>query len=117
MIVMSIILILATLAAGRYYQATIRAREAALKQDLFTMRQAIQQYTLDKEQAPQSLDDLVSERYLGAIPADPMTGAKSWNADTCDLLLSPEQSAVGICDVHSSSDKISPFENTPYSSW
>jgi prepilin-type N-terminal cleavage/methylation domain-containing protein len=75
MIVMTIILILATMGAGRYEQSVQRAKEAALKQDLFVMRQAIEQYTLDKTTAPQSLDDLVTAGYLREIPTDPMTRA------------------------------------------
>jgi general secretion pathway protein G len=117
MIVMAIILILATLGAGRYEQSIIRAHEAALKQDLFVMRNAIQQYTLDKEAGPNSLDDLVSSGYLREIPRDPITKQKEWMTSSDDLLASPDQTAPGITDVHSASDAISPFENTAYSSW
>jgi general secretion pathway protein G len=117
MIVMAIILILATLSAGRYEQATIRAHEAALKQDLFVMRSAIQQYTLDKEAGPNSLDDLVSSGYLREIPRDPITRQREWATSSEDILSSPDQTSVGITDVHSTSDDISPFENTAYSSW
>ncbi len=117
MIVMAIILILATLGAGRYEQSIVRAHEAALKHDLFVMRNAIQQYTLDKEAAPTSLDDLVSSGYLREIPRDPITRQKDWNTSSDDLLASPDQLTTGITDVHSSSDTLSPFENTPYSTW
>ena len=117
MIVISIIAILATLGAGRYEQSVIRAHEAALHQDLFVMRNAIDQYTLDKEAGPNSLDDLVSAGYLREVPTDPITRQKDWNTSSDELLLSPEQTSVGITDVHSTSDKVSPFENTPYSSW
>ncbi len=117
MIVLTIIMILASLAAGRYDRSVQRSREAVLKQDLYTMRQAIQQYTLDKQAAPTSLDDLVSSKYMGAIPVDPITRAKDWHVDSEDILLSPEQTSAGITDVHSASDAISSFENTAYSSW
>jgi general secretion pathway protein G len=117
MIVISIIAILATIGAGRYEQSIIRAHEAGLHQDLFVMRNAIDQYTLDKEAAPNALDDLVSAGYLREVPTDPITRQKDWNTASDELLLSPEQTSVGITDVHSTSDKISPFENTPYSSW
>ena len=117
MMVMVIFLILAALAAGRYERSIVRAREAALHSDLRYMREAIQNYTNDKQQAPQALDDLVSAGYLHDIPLDPLTRNKDWRADTCDLLLSPEQTTTGICDVHSNSDQTSPFEGTPYSSW
>jgi general secretion pathway protein G len=95
MIVMAIILILATIGAGRYEQALVRAHEAA----------------------PTSLDDLVRAGYLREIPTDPMTRQKDWNTESAELLLSPEQASSGISDVHSSSDAVSPFETTPYSSW
>lgn len=117
MIVVTIILILATLGAQRYQQSVLRAKETALKTDIKAMRSAIEQYTLDKEQAPQSLDDLVSAGYLREIPTDPITQRKDWTVENSDVLLSPEQTATGIIDVHSASDKTSPFENTPYSSW
>jgi general secretion pathway protein G len=117
MIVMTIILILATMGAGRYEQSVQRAKEAALKQDLFVMRQAIEQYTLDKTTAPQSLDDLVTAGYLREIPTDPMTRAKDWTTETSDLLLDPNQTATGIIDVHSASQTNSPTEGTAYNSW
>ena len=81
------------------------------------MRQAIEQHTLDKQQAPQSLDDLVSAGYLRELPTDPMTSKKDWRVDYEDVQLSPEQVGTGITDVHSNSERVSPFENTPYSSW
>jgi general secretion pathway protein G len=117
MIVMAIILVLATLGAGRYEQSLIRSHEAALKQDLFVMRNAIQQYTLDKEAGPASLDDLVTSGYLREIPRDPMTRQKDWTTASEDLLASPDQTAPGITDVHSTSDAVSPFESTAYSTW
>jgi general secretion pathway protein G len=117
MVVIAIIIVLATLGAGRYEQTVIRAREAALKQDLFVMRQAIQNYTSDKEAGPTSLDDLVSSGYLRAVPLDPMTKQKNWVTESDDLLLTADQTAVGITDVHSASSTVSPFENTPYSDW
>jgi general secretion pathway protein G len=117
MIVLTIIMILASIAAGRYDRSVQRSREAVLKQDLYTMRQAIQQYTLDKQAAPSSLDDLVSSKYIGQVPIDPITRSKDWHVDSEDILLTPEQSSSGITDVHSASDAMSPFENTPYNTW
>jgi general secretion pathway protein G len=116
-VVIAIILVLIGMAAGRYEKSVVRAREAALKQDLATMRNAIQQYTLDKEQGPQSLDDLVSAGYLREVPVDPITRQRDWHTDFDNVLLSTEQTAPGIDDVHSSSDASSPFEGTAYSSW
>jgi general secretion pathway protein G len=117
MVVIAIILVLIAMAAGRYERSVTRAKEAVLKQDLQTMRSAIQQYTLDKQQAPLSLDDLVSAGYLREIPLDPITRERDWHSNFEDVLLSPEQTANGITDVHSSSDTVSTFENTSYSSW
>ena len=116
-VVIAIILVLIGMAAGRYEKSIIRSREAVLKQDLATMRNAIQQYTLDKEQGPQSLDDLVSAGYLREVPTDPITRERDWHTNFDNVLLSTDQTAPGIDDVHSSSDAISPFENTAYSSW
>jgi general secretion pathway protein G len=117
MIVMAIILVLATIASVHYRNAVLRSREAVLKTDLKVMNDAINSYTRDKEAAPQSLDDLVSGQYLGAIPPDPITSGKDWVTVNCDTLLDPDQTITGICSVHSASDAVSPFENTPYSTW
>jgi general secretion pathway protein G len=122
MVVMAIILVLLGMAAGKYQRSIMRSREAALHQDLRVMREAIQQYTLDKEAAPQSLEDLVDKKdgsggYLMAIPVDPITQQRDWKTDSEDILLSPDQTTVGISDVHSASNEISPFEGTPYSKW
>jgi general secretion pathway protein G len=116
MIVVTIIMILAGIAATRYERSVVRAREATLKQDLFVMRNAIQQYTLDKEAGPSSLDDLVP-KYLSAIPTDPITRNKDWHTESEQVLLDPLQTSPGVTDVHSSSDQVSPFENTPYNMW
>lgn len=117
MVVVAIILVLLGLAAGGYMRSHLRAKEAALKQDLLVMRQAIEQYTLDKEMAPQSLDELVSAGYLREIPTDPITQKKDWRVDYENIVLSPDQTGTGITDVHSGSDQVSSFEHTPYSSW
>jgi general secretion pathway protein G len=117
MVVMAIIVVLATIASVHYRNAVLRSKEAVLKTDLRVMNNAINDYTRDKEAAPQSLDDLVSGEYLSAIPNDPITTTKDWVTVNCDTLLDPDQSVTGICSVHSASDAVSPFENTPYSSW
>ena len=116
MIVITIILILGGIAATRYERSVVRAKEATLKQDLFVMRNAIQQFTLDKEAGPSSLDDLVP-KYLSIIPTDPITRNKDWHTESEAVLLDPQQTSPGITDVHSSSDQVSPFENTPYNTW
>jgi general secretion pathway protein G len=119
MIVITIIFILVGIAAARYDRSVQRAKEATLKTDLQVMRQAIDNYTLDKEAAPQSLDDLVNPQapYLREVPVDPMTRAKDWHTDFGDLVLSPDQTNNGIVDVHSSSPLTSSIDGTPYSTW
>jgi general secretion pathway protein G len=117
MVVITIILILLAIGGGRYERSIVHSREAALKQDLFVLRQAIDQYTLDKEAAPSSLDELVAAQYLRSVPNDPITNKKDWQLVFEDVQLSPDQTGSGITDVHSSSDLVSPFEGTPYSSW
>jgi len=119
MIVMAIIMILVGIAAGMYQRSVRHAREATLRSDLSVMRQAIDHYTLDKEAAPQSLEDLVNpqSQYLREIPTDPITNAKDWHVDVGDTVMSPDQSTTGIVDVHSNSDKVSPFDGTVYNTW
>src|SRR3979490_624950 len=78
MIVISIMLILMAIALPMYQQSVLRAREAGLRQDLFTVRQVIDQYTLDKQKAPQALDDILQAGYLKRIPVDPMTAQSNW---------------------------------------
>ena len=117
MIVITIILILIGMAAQRYEKSLQRAREATLKQDLWVMRQAIDNYTLDKQAAPQSLEDLVQAGYLRIVPRDPMTTAADWVPQFESVVLTPEQASTGMVDVHSNSDKVSPFEGTPYNGW
>jgi general secretion pathway protein G len=117
MLVVAIIVILAGMAAGRYEQTVVKAKETKLMSDLAVMRKAIQDYTLDKECGPSSLDDLVTANYLRSIPEDPITQARDWVTKSEDIAMSPEQTCYGITDVNSSSDKTSPFTNTSYSSW
>jgi general secretion pathway protein G len=118
MIVMVLIMILAAMAVPTYQVAVTRAREAVLKDDLFTMRKLIDQYTLDKQQPPESLDDLVQAGYLhGGLPVDPFTGSnQTWQVDVEQVPLTPQQTVAGIVDVHSGSEATS-LEGTPYSSW
>ena len=116
MIVISLILILVSISIPAYNQSILRARESVLKQDLFQLRSLISQYTLDKQKAPQALDDLVSAGYLKQLPKDPMTGQADWTVEQEDTVMSPEQTDPGIDDVHSSSNQIS-SDGTAYSSW
>jgi general secretion pathway protein G len=117
MIVMAIISILAVVAIPSYLGAVRQAREAVLKEDLQTMRNAIDSYTADKQKAPQSLDDLVQEGYLREIPEDPMTHSTStWVTDTSDALSSLDQTDSGINNVHSGSDEQG-SDGRAYSEW
>jgi len=117
MIVMAIIGILVVMAVPRYATTIRHAREAVLKEDLQTMRAAIDSYTMDKQKAPQSLDDLVQDGYLKAIPEDPMTHAKdTWVPDTSDAMYSIDETEPGITDVHSGSEETG-TDDRPYSEW
>lgn len=117
MVVIAIMSILMGIAAGIYNRSITRSKEAVLKQDLATMRRAIDQFTLDKLRAPTSLEELVSADYLRSMPVDPMTNQRDWVPQYEDVVLSADQTGVGITNVHSASDQVSPFEGTPYSSW
>ncbi|MBI2682905.1 MAG: type II secretion system protein [Acidobacteriales bacterium] len=117
MIVISIIMILMSVAAPMYSQSIRRAKEAVLRQDLYTLRLAIDQYTQDKLRGPQSLDDLVSAGYLRSVPKDPATGtSETWQVTMEDTLLSIDQTDPGITDVHSGSSETA-TDGTLYSEW
>jgi len=117
MIVITIIMILAAISIPIYINSIVHAREAVLRDDLFTMRSCIDQYTLDKQKAPQSLQDLVSAGYLRSLPKDPFTDSTdSWQTTTDDTLMDPSQTQPGITDVHSGSNAVS-SDGTAYSSW
>jgi general secretion pathway protein G len=117
MIVMAIIAILASVAIPSYINAVRHGREAALRQDLWVMRQAIDSYTVDKEKAPQSLDDLVQSGYLKAMPVDPMTGSSdTWMPDTSDTLMDIDQTAGGINNVHSGAQGVA-TDGSSYNTW
>src|ERR1700679_922502 len=86
MIVISMILILMSIALPIYSQSVVRARESVLRQDLLELRSLISQYTPDKQKAPQSLDDLVQGGYLKTVPKDPMTNEANWEVKQEDVL-------------------------------
>jgi general secretion pathway protein G len=116
MIVISIILILLSLAVPAYQQAIRHARETVLRDDLHQLRLMIDEYTYDKKKAPQSLDDLSSAGYIKIIPKDPITNQADWQVEQCTDLFSIDQTETGICDVHSGSDQVG-TDGNPYSSW
>src|SRR3954471_13406107 len=116
MIVISIIAILLAVAVPNYSQSLKHANESVLKQDLFSMRRSIDNYTMDKAKAPQSLDELVSSGYLRNIPKDPITNQPDWVPVQDDSLMSADQSEPGISDVHSASQGTA-SDGTAYASW
>ncbi len=117
MIVMAIIGVLAVVAVPSYVTAVKHANEAALKEDLFVLRGAIDSYTMDKQKAPQTLEDLTQEGYLKKIPEDPMThSSTTWVTDSSDSLYSLDQTDPGIEDVHSGSTETG-SDGQPYSTW
>lgn len=118
LIVMSLILILVSVALPAYQQSIWRARESVLKQNLFALRSVISQYTLDKQKAPQSLEDLVTAGYFKQIPNDPMTGrSDTWTVEEeTDTIMTVNQQEPGIYDVHSGSTAIG-TDGTAYNTW
>jgi general secretion pathway protein G len=117
MIVMAIIAVLMSVAVPIYTRSIQRAKESVLKNNLFSLRTVIDEYTYDKQKAPQSLQDLVSNGYLRQVPMDPMTSsADSWKIIMEDASNTVNQTEPGIFDVRSGSDKTS-SEGTPYSEW
>jgi len=118
MIVIFIMLILVSIAIPNFTRSVQRSREAVLRQNLFTLRDLISQYTLDKQKAPQSLDDLVQARYLKQIPKDPMTDQADWAVEQEEdtVMSADEQDQGGIDDVHSASTAIG-TDGTAYNTW
>ncbi|MEP6818964.1 MAG: prepilin-type N-terminal cleavage/methylation domain-containing protein [bacterium] len=115
MIVITIIIILAAVVLPQYQKTILSTREAVLREDLSKMRTLLDQYAADKQKLPQSLDDLVSGRYVRELPKDPITGQADWAVTTGE---DPNSSSgeSGVTDVHSSSGDTS-SEGTPYSEW
>jgi general secretion pathway protein G len=113
MVVVAIIVTILSIAVPFYTTAMVRARESVLQSNLFTMRSVIDQYTYDKEEPPQSLDELVSEGYLREIPIDPFTESR----DTWQMINDAGPTGEsGLYDVRSGSDRIA-LNGTPYSEW
>lgn len=117
MVVMAIISVLLAIALPIYSKSITRAKESVLRNNLFTLRSMIDEYTLDKQQAPQSLQDLVSEGYLRQIPQDPMTGSdQTWRIIMEDTSVAGSSSTPGIFDVRSGSEKTS-LDGSLYADW
>jgi general secretion pathway protein G len=115
-IVMAIISILVSIAVPMYQKSLLRTKESMLHSHLFTLRTVIDEYTFDKKKAPQTLQDLVTEGYLRAVPIDPITGNDNWRTINEDSLVAVDQTQPGVYDVKSLSDLTS-LEGTPYSEW
>ena len=117
MVVMAIISVLLAIAVPLYQRSITRTKESLLKNNLYTLRTVIDEYTFDKKKAPQRLEDLVSEGYLRQVPIDPITGNdRSWRVVMEDAISMVDQTQPGIFDVHSGSDAKSQ-EGTLYSQW
>jgi general secretion pathway protein G len=115
-IVIAIIGTLVSIAVPLYQKSLLRTKESLLKNNLFTLRTVLDEYTFDKQKAPQSLDDLVNEGYLRAVPIDPISGNNQWKTIMEDAVSSVNQTMPGIFDVRSMSNAKS-LEGTPYSDW
>jgi general secretion pathway protein G len=118
MVVMAIIATLAAMAIPAFTRNVVAAKEAVLREDLQVMRTAIGSYTVDKQKAPQSLQDLVEAGYMKAIPKDPITGrTDTWSTSQSDTLSSVDQTdSGGIDDVHSGA-QLNATDGTSYSTW
>src|SRR6266481_3482990 len=114
---LSALILLSIAFTGWCWLSPTRCKEAVLRQSLKTMRDQIDNYTTDKEKAPQSLQDLVDAGYLRKIPKDPFTDSEeTWQVENSDTLISLDQTEPGISDVHSGSNLVG-SDGTAYSSW
>jgi len=117
MVVMAVLGILVAFALPAYQDATTRAREAVLRQDLQRMREALEQYMTDKGAYPEALEDLVDSGYLRQIPVDPVTkSADSWETEVAPWMMVDQGQPAGIWNVWSGSDEES-LDGTPYRDW
>lgn len=117
MVAMAVVLVVISVAVPLYQKSLVRAKESVLRQNLTSMRTVIDEYTYDKQKAPQALEDLVREGYLRDVPVDPMTGSNTtWQVEMEEAMTSVSQTEPGIFDIHSGSDRIG-LDGTPYSDW
>ncbi|HEY3936195.1 MAG TPA: type II secretion system protein [Bryobacteraceae bacterium] len=117
MVVMAIISVLLAIAIPLYQKSITRAKESVLRNNLFTLRTMIDEYTIDKQKAPDSLQDLVSEGYLRQVPQDPITSSdQTWRLIMEDTPVGGSSSSPGIFDVRSGSDKTG-LDGTAYADW
>ena len=117
LVVTALVVVLASLALVGYQNSLVRAREAVLKEDLFRLRDAIDQYYADKNKWPQALQDLVTDGYVRKVPEDPITNsADSWQTVPAEPDPGNPSSEPGIFDVKSGSDRTA-LDGTPYAEW
>lgn len=117
LVVITIIGILATLVVGQFRQTPQKAKEAVLKEDLFTLRDVIDQYFADKGKYPESLETLVQDGYIRKIPLDPFTNTdQSWTVEHAEASDEDPNSGGGIIDVHSGADSTA-IDGSRYSEW
>ena len=117
MVVVTLVIVLASIGMAQYRNGVIRAQEATLKEDLFRMRDVIDQYYADKQKHPDALEALVTEGYLRAIPKDPFTGStETWQLIQAEPDPAEPTAELGIIDVKSGSDKTA-LDGTKYSEW
>lgn len=118
LVVVTLVVILASIGMSTYNNSVHRTREAVLKEDLFRLRDAIDQFYADRNQYPQSLQDLVTEGYLREIPKDPMTNsAETWNEIPSENDANNPAAVAGIKDVKSGSEDVSPLDGSKYAEW
>jgi general secretion pathway protein G len=115
-VVMAIISVLMSVAVPLYQRSIRGAKETLLRNNLFTLRTMIDEYTYDKKKAPQQLSDLVTGGYLREVPKDPITGNDQWITVMEDALTAVDQTDPGIWDVRSRSEEKG-MNGTPYSEW
>jgi general secretion pathway protein G len=117
LIVITLVIVLASIGMPMYQNSVRRSREAVLREDLFRMRDAIDQYYADKTKYPQTLQDLVTEGYLREIPKDPITNsADTWTTVPVESDPNNPSAEPGIYNIKSGSDAMS-LEGTPYAEW
>jgi general secretion pathway protein G len=117
LVVVSLVIILASVGMAQYKNGVVRAQEAVLKENLFRLRDVIDQYYADKQQHPQTLEELVTAGYLRAIPKDPFTGsAETWQIVEAEPDPANPATELGIYDVKSGSEKTA-LDGSKYSEW
>ena len=116
MIVVSIVGILVALAIPNFQHSAMKAKETALKHNLFTMRSVLDQYYADRGEYPLSLESLVEDQYLRAIPMDPMTKSMTTWVEIYEEQEEGDDSPTGVYDIKSGSDELA-LDGTPYKDW